>query len=145
MRKKYKIEGMTCSACQSHVQHAVEKLEGITSCNVNLLANSMEVNYNEEILKEETIIKAVDQAGYKAISKDMKKNTSSQKEKEHKGKTLITASIFALGVFYLCMGPMIYIPIPSIFKENPLLLALTELFLTLPVVYLLKPLLKYCL
>lgn len=73
MRKKFKIEGMTCSACQSHVQHAVEKLEGITSCNVNLLANSMEVNYNEEILKEETIIKAVDQAGYKAISKDMKK------------------------------------------------------------------------
>ncbi len=136
MRKKFKIEGMTCSACQSHVQHAVEKLEGITSCNVNLLANSMEVNYNEEILKEETIINAVDQAGYKAISKDMKKNTSSQKEKEHKGKTLITASIFALGVFYLCMGPMIYIPIPSIFKENPLLLALTELFLTLPVVYL---------
>lgn len=137
MKKKFKIEGMTCSACQSHVQHAVEKLEGITSCNVNLLANSMEVSFNEDILKESSIIEAVDKAGYKAICKDEKKESNiNSKPSEHKGRTLIIASIFALGVFYLCMGPMMHIPIPDLFVQNPLLLALTELFLTLPVVYL---------
>ncbi len=137
MNKKFKIEGMTCSACQSHVQHAVEKLEGITSCNVNLLANSMDVSFDETILTETKIMQAVDKAGYKAIPKGKNKETEPVKETgDHKGRTLLLAIGFALAVFYLCMGPMMHIPIPKIFEENPLLLALTELFLTLPVVYL---------
>ena len=67
MKKKYKIEGMTCSACQSHVQRSVEKLEGMNLCNVNLLANSMDVEFDETKLSNETIIQAVEKAGYKAI------------------------------------------------------------------------------
>lgn len=135
MKEKFKIEGMTCSACQSHVQHAVEKLKGIESCNVNLLANSMEVTFDETILKEETIIQAVDKAGYKAISKN-KKDESISKQSDHKGRTLIIAMVFALLVFYLAMGPMMHIPIPPIFIDNPLVLAITEFLLTLPVIIL---------
>lgn len=78
MKKKYKIEGMTCSACQSHVAHAVNKLDGIASCNVNLLANSMEVDFNEQIVNDEKIKAAVDKAGYKAL--DMEKNNKPNKE-----------------------------------------------------------------
>lgn len=135
MKQKFKIEGMTCSACQSHVQHAVEKLTGIESCNVNLLANSMEVSYNESSITENQIMDAVNKAGYKALleNQDVKPPASAA---DHKGRTLLIAAIFALLVFYLCMGPMIHIPIPPIFEQNPLLLAITELLLTIPVVFL---------
>ncbi len=128
MKKKYKIEGMTCSACQSHVAHAVNKLDGIASCNVNLLANSMEVDFNEQIVNDEKIKAAVDM--------EKKQQTKQRIEKDNKGKSLIISALFGLLVFYLAMGPMLHIPIPNFFEENPLLLAITELLLTLPVVYL---------
>lgn len=136
MKKKYKIEGMTCSACQSHVAHAVNKLDGIVSCNVNLLANSMEVDFNEQIVNDEKIKAAVDKAGYKALDMEKKQQTKQRIEKDNKGKSLIISALFGLLVFYLAMGPMLHIPIPNFFEENPLLLAITELLLTLPVVYL---------
>lgn len=136
MKKKYKIEGMTCSACQSHVAHAVNKLDGIASCNVNLLANSMEVDFNEQIVNDEKIKAAVDKAGYKALDMEKKQQTKQRIEKDNKGKSLIISALFGLLVFYLAMGPMLHIPIPNFFEENPLLLAITELLLTLPVVYL---------
>ncbi|MDE7263623.1 MAG: heavy metal translocating P-type ATPase [Anaeroplasmataceae bacterium] len=136
MKQKFKIEGMTCSACQSHVQHAVEKLEGIESCNVNLLANAMDVSYNEKNLTENQIREAVSKAGYKAIPEGTKEKESVASSKDYKGRTLCIAGIFAFLVFYLCMGPMIHIPIPPIFEQNPLILAITELLLTLPVVFL---------
>lgn len=135
MKQKFKIEGMTCSACQSHVQHAVEKLEGMQSCNVNLLANSMDVDYDEKKLTEGQIMTAVSKAGYKAIVEGKTQQTSPSSN-EHKGRTLCIAACFALVVFYLCMGPMVHIPIPPIFEENPLILAITEFLLTLPVVFL---------
>lgn len=134
MKKKFKIEGMTCSACQSHVQHAVEKLEGIQECNVNLLANSMDVSFDEQALKEADIVFAVEKAGYKALSpEDIKKEE--KPKMDSKGKILILSAVFAVIVFYLAMGPMLYIPIPSFFEDNPLILAITELLLTIPVVF----------
>ncbi|MDE6241263.1 MAG: cadmium-translocating P-type ATPase [Anaeroplasmataceae bacterium] len=136
MKRKFKIEGMTCSACQSHVQHAVEKLEGIESCNVNLLANTMDVTYDETILKDEIIMSAVEKAGYKAFLNEQKETVKVKHQEEHKGRTLIIAAVFALLVFYLAMGPMMYIPIPPIFEDNPLILAITEFLLTLPVIIL---------
>ena len=48
MEKKFNIEGMTCSACQAHIQKAVEKLDGLTYVNVNLLKNTMDVKYDEK-------------------------------------------------------------------------------------------------
>ncbi|MDE7161469.1 MAG: heavy metal translocating P-type ATPase, partial [Anaeroplasmataceae bacterium] len=137
MKQKFKIEGMTCSACQSHVQHAVEKLAGIEACNVNLLANSMDVSFDEKILTENQIMEAVKKAGYKAILENHKEEKAiSSSSNDHKGRTLCIAAAFALIVFYLCMGPMIHLPIPPIFEKNPLILAITEFILTIPVVFL---------
>lgn len=137
MKKKFKIEGMTCSACQSHVQHAVEKLEGITYCNVNLLANTMDVEFDEAALQTSEIETAVSKAGYKAIDfQEPKTTTQVGATRDRKGRSLIISAIFGLLVFYLAMGPMLYIPLPSFFDENPLILAITEFLLTLPVIYL---------
>lgn len=136
MKKKYKIEGMTCSSCQSHVQKAVEGLNGIKNVNVNLLSNTMDVSFDEEILNDQKIIDSVEKAGYKASTfndevKEKIKDTSSSSL-----KVLIISACFTLIVFYLAMGPMLHIPIPDFFTANPLILALTELLLTIPVVFL---------
>ena len=67
MKEKFDIGGMTCSACAAHVSKAVEKLN-VVSCNVNLLTNSMEVEYNESLTSKE-IIEAVEKAGYNRASR----------------------------------------------------------------------------
>ena len=66
MEKKFNIEGMTCSACQAHVQKAVEKLDGLSYVNVNLIKNTMDVKYDDTITNDHIIKMAVSNAGYKA-------------------------------------------------------------------------------
>ena len=65
--KTYKIEGMTCAACSRAVERAFRKVEGAEEVSVNLATEKMNINFNDEKLKEEDIIKAVEKAGYKAI------------------------------------------------------------------------------
>ena len=72
MKKKFKIEGMTCSACQSHVQNGVSSLEGMQSCNVNLLTNSMECEFDDNICNADIIKNKVSSIGYKALLDDDK-------------------------------------------------------------------------
>ena len=70
MRKeKYNVIGMTCSACQAHVDKAVREMKGINDVNVNLLSNSMDVEFDENIVSESDIFKAVENAGY-GLSKE---------------------------------------------------------------------------
>lgn len=66
IKQKYAVTGMTCSACSSHVEKSVRKLQGIAEVSVNLLTNSMQVSYDEAICDEEKIIEAVEKAGYGA-------------------------------------------------------------------------------
>ena len=66
MKQKFDVTGMTCSACSAHVEKAVGKLEGIRTVNVNLLQNSMVVEYDETALHTEDIITAVESGGYGA-------------------------------------------------------------------------------
>ena len=66
MKKKYNVFGMTCSACSSHVEKAVSGLSGVTKVNVNLLQNSMTVEYDENMLGSDEIIQAVEKGGYGA-------------------------------------------------------------------------------
>ena len=65
-KEKYVVTGMTCSACVSHVEKAVKKLDGIDKVSVNLLTNSMQVEYDETTVNEENIVQAVVDAGYGA-------------------------------------------------------------------------------
>ena len=64
MKQKFNITGMTCSACSAHVEKAVRKLEGVQSADVSLMTNSMAVQYDENILSADDIIKAVVDSGY---------------------------------------------------------------------------------
>ena len=64
MNKKYKVTGMTCSACSSRVEKCVGKLDGVNTVSVNLLTNSMQIDFDESKLTEEKIADSVTQAGY---------------------------------------------------------------------------------
>lgn len=66
---KFDVTGMTCSACSAHVEKSVSKLEGVDKVSVNLLTNSMQAEYNEDIVNENDIINAVISAGYGASVK----------------------------------------------------------------------------
>ena len=68
MKEKFDVTGMSCSACSSHVEKSVSKLEGIKTVSVNLLTNSMQVEYDETKLDTGKIIEAVEHAGYGALS-----------------------------------------------------------------------------
>ena len=66
MEKKFDVSGMTCSSCVANITKAVEKLDGVSDANVNLMTNSMKVNFDENIVDDEKIIGAVEKIGYGA-------------------------------------------------------------------------------
>lgn len=138
MKSDFKIEGMTCSACQSHIQKAVDQLEGIEKANVNLLSNAMTVEFDEKKLDIQKIVDAVSKAGYKAIPLQSKAAYKKEDEKDHKGRNLLISAFFTFLVFYLAMGPMMHLPIPFFLEgaENALAFTFTQFLFTLPVILL---------
>ena len=136
---------MSCSACSAHVEKAVSKVPGVNSVQVNLLQNSMVVDYDEAATNDRAIIHAVEEGGYGASVKGEEKaeepNAVQKKAEEEarKMKTRLGLSIGFLAVLmYISMGHMLGWPLPGILlgHENMMIMALTQLFLTLPVMYL---------
>ena len=146
MRKEtYDVTGMTCSSCVRHVEKAVEKQPGVKKVTVNLLKNSMVVDYDENKLNQSEIEHAVSDAGYGArlrsknadLTKDTEEN-SAQKEYESYKRCLIWSVIFTVPLIYLSMGHMLGWPLPFFFlgTTNAITFAFTQFLLLLPVVYL---------
>lgn len=139
MKQKFDIIGMSCSACSATIDKAVRKLDGIQEVNVNLLSNNMVVEYDESRINDALIMKTVEDAGYKALlEKETVKQTNQEDEVENKKKSLILSFVFLIPLFYISMGHMMGAPLPAILlgHENMMVFALTQLFLTLPIMYL---------
>ena len=64
MVKKYSVTGMTCSACSSGIERAMGRLDGVSSCEVSLMAKSMKVDFDESVVSEEKIFSVVKELGY---------------------------------------------------------------------------------
>lgn len=160
MKERFDVTGMTCSACSSHVEKSVGKLTGVENVSVNLLTNSMQVEFDENKLDTAGIIKAVEDAGYGAEVKDghakSGTKTSGQSDsQENNGlsaveqnvknmkKRLIVSLIFWIPLMYVSMGHMIYqwlnIPMPPFTmnflhgNENAITYAFTQFLLLLPI------------
>ncbi len=140
MKEKYNITGMTCSACSAHVTKAVAKVNGVKNVNVNLLSNSMVVEYDDAVSSSD-IISAVTEAGYGAEIEN-NKGTSKQTQKlpydtelENMRKRLVISFIFFIPVMYLSMGSMAGLPQFSFFKhyEGSFNYAFTLFLFTIPV------------
>ncbi|MDU4935429.1 MAG: heavy metal translocating P-type ATPase [Peptostreptococcaceae bacterium] len=140
-----KIEGMTCAACAKAVERVGKKLEGVESISVNIATDKANVIYNPAKVKLSQIKAAIEKAGYKPIGEEKKISVDEDKlKKEKEMKTLFTkfiiATIFAIPLFYIAMGPMIPKPfgpwpLPEIINpmNNTLNYALIQLLLVIPV------------
>ena len=138
MKRKYDIIGMTCSACSAHIDKAIRHIDGIQSVNVNLLSNFMVVEFDEDKVNDALIMKTVEEAGYKAMPEKTEVQQTTQNESiDEKKKSLILSFVFLIPLFYISMGHMMGAPLPDILlgHENMMVFALTQLFLTLPIMY----------
>lgn len=141
MKKKFIVKGMTCASCVSAVEKAVKKKDGVKDISVNLMTDSMLVDFDENLLSEEEIVSAVAKAGYSATLQKDKKSEVLQKNKLEKNSDsmklrLIVSLIFMVFIMYVAMGHMIKLPMPKFFvgAENAVSFAFLQLILTLPVV-----------
>lgn len=136
------IDGMTCAACAVTVENAVNKIDHVDSAVVNLTTEKMTVRYNPDLVSEEEIEKAVADAGYGASVFDPA-TAKSQSERQSEAtqnmwhKFLLSA-LFAVPLLYLSMGSMMGLWVPDVVSmdSHPLIFALVQLVLTLPVMYL---------
>ena len=135
--KQYNVTGMSCAACSARVEKAVGKVPGVTSCSVSLLTNSMGV---EGTASPETVIRAVQEAGYGASEKGAAKQSVSMAENEkaledHATPALKRRLIWSVGflivLMYFSMGHMMWgWPLPSFYNDNHVAMGLTQLLLT---------------
>lgn len=154
---KFDVGGMTCAACQAHVDRAVSKLDGVESVAVNLLAGSMLVDYDPAQVTPDDICTAVDRAGYSASpvstgtdaaqsggtqarsgAAHMESPTKKLEAAASAMRTrLIVSIVFLIPLFYIGMGHMLGWPLPGVFTDHThsMTLALTELVLLIPIVY----------
>ena len=146
--KQYTVTGMSCAACSSRVEKAVSKVDGVTSCSVSLLTNSMGVDGSAS---DRAVIEAVEAAGYGAAVKgrgnDQKgaaagslesmesaKDALIDKETPKLRKRLIASVIFLIVLMYFSMGHMMWDwPLPSFFVGNHVAMGLLQLLLTIAV------------
>lgn len=146
MEQKFKVTGMSCSACSASVEKAVKKLNGVNSVNVNLLSNSMAVEYDEAATDSGVIIGAVENAGYgAALYEKTPENQSAGKKQANPvedeirdmRRRLIISICFLVPLMYVSMGHMLGLPLPMWLHgaENAVTFAFAQFLLAIPVVY----------
>ena len=146
MKKNFDVTGMTCSACSNRVEKAVSHVPGVEDVNVNLLKNSMTVDYDETKTGLEQIIQAVTDAGYGASEKQaagspaakfVDPTLAAKKEAAQMKTRLYVSLFFAAILMMLAMGPMVGMPLPEVMSgtKGAPINALTQFLLALPVVF----------
>lgn len=136
--KQYNVTGMHCAACSARVEKAVSKVEGVTSCSVSLLTNSLGV---EGDVSDKEIIKAIKKAGYGASVKKKDKSEKTVEEIDDSledkdtpvlKKRLIWSLFFLIILMYFSMGHMMWNwPLPSFYYNNHVAMGLTQMLLTI--------------
>ncbi|MBF4808002.1 MAG: heavy metal translocating P-type ATPase, partial [Lancefieldella rimae] len=145
-QKTFDVIGMTCASCAAHVEKAAASVSGVKEARVNLLKNSMEVDFDGDQKTLQDISAAVSKAGYEAhprleqkatVSSEARATDAAQKEVESKKQQLIGSLICAVPLFYIAMGDMLGWPVPPQLSgmRNMMNLALTELLLCIPILF----------
>lgn len=140
MKEKFDVTGMTCASCQANVTKAVEKL-GVKDVNVNLISETMTVDYGDTDVSEDDVVKAVEKIGYGAKSQTSNEVSKEKVEKDSSTdefKTrLIVSFAFLIPLMYVSMGPMVGLKLPDFISgyEGAVNNAFLQFLLTLPVLY----------
>ena len=138
MKKRFNVTGMTCSACQAHVERAVAQLPGVRYASVNLLQNTLTAEYDEERLHTQDIIAAVRAAGYDAFAPGeetgfLSPQRAAKEEARRLKNRFIASLVFLVPLLYVAMGNMLSLPLPKGLSGNPGVFAFTQFLLALPV------------
>ena len=133
------VTGMTCAACAAHVEKAANSLDGVDSAAVNLMLGTLVCSYDADKVSPQAIITAVEAAGYGAApAGDAKRDLRKEQEASAKamGRRLLWSVVCLVPLFYLSMGHMMGLPVPAFMHHQPLLAALVQLALCLPILLL---------
>ncbi len=128
--RKFNVYGMSCAACSARVEKTVKNLDGIETCNVNLLTGSMTVKGN---VSDSKIISAVNKAGYKAVAYGVKSNDTKKVESDIRGLVVrfIFSLLFTIILMYLSMGYAMWnFPLPNFLSTNTTYIGIAQLILT---------------
>lgn len=142
MKQKFDVYGMTCASCQAAVDRAVKKL-GVSEVNVNLINESMSVEYDPNKISDRDIIEAVSKAGYEARLKNKEQLAKNEKlelkelEEDNTKFRLKVSFFFMIILMYIAMGPMVNLPIPSFLvgSQGAINNAFVQFLLTIPVIF----------
>lgn len=140
MKKTFDIQGMTCAACSANIERRVNKLSGVKKAQVSLMTNSMNVDFDDKLIKTSDIISAVDKIGYQAFLQDQKTNNTINlviDMEENLKKRFIKSLIFLIFLMYISMGHMAGLPLPYFLAgtKGALAFAFTQFLLTLPIIF----------
>ena len=140
-QEEYIISGMSCAACSASVQRVVSRLEGVESCDVNLITGKMTVSYDEKKTGQADITRVVEKAGFGIrpdTPEEAEKPKAAEKKKGGFGGTVVSAVLSAL-LLYISMGQMLTdkLPVPPFMNisGDPYGFALTQLLLCIPVMF----------
>ena len=141
--EQYTISGMACAACSSTVRRVVSRLDGVVSCDVNLITGGMSVTFDEHRCGASDFIRVVEKAGFGIEQRQ--ETAAATPKKPHPSPSrraplaLLVAIVFSTLLLYLSMGPMVFdrLPIPSFLNmdTHPYNYALAQLLLTLPALF----------
>ena len=139
MTEKFVVTGMTCAACAAHVEKAANSLDGVDSAAVNLMLGTLVCSYDADRISPQAIITAVEAAGYGAAPADDAKRDIRREQEESAramGRRLLWSVVCLVPLFYLSMGHMMGLPVPGFMHRQPLLAAVVQLALCLPILIL---------
>ncbi len=139
MTEKFVVTGMTCAACAAHVEKAANSLDGVDSAAVNLMLGTLVCSYDADRVSPQAIITAVEAAGYGAAPADDAKRDIRREQEESAramGRRLLWSVVCLVPLFCLSMGHMMGLPVPGFMHRQPLLAAVVQLALCLPILIL---------
>ena len=139
MTEKFVVTGMTCAACAAHVEKAANSLDGVDSAAVNLMLGTLVCSYDAGRVSPQAIITAVEAAGYGAAPADDAKRDIRREQEESAramGRRLLWSVVCLVPLFCLSMGHMMGLPVPGFMHRQPLLAAVVQLALCLPILIL---------
>ena len=139
MTEKFVVTGMTCAACAAHVEKAANSLDGVDSAAVNLMLGTLVCSYDADKVTPQAIISAVEASGYGAAPADeAKRDIRREQEASARamGRRLLWSVVCLVPLFYLSMGHMMGLPVPAFMHRQPLMAALVQLILCVPILIL---------
>lgn len=137
MEKRYSVTGMTCSACSSGIERTVSKLDGVSVCEVSLMAKSMRIEFDESVLTEDKIFSAVKSLGYGIYNEGEQPESKERSRDKNLFVRFIISVCILIPLLYVSMGHMIGAPIPSFIdphKGNGKWFALYQLILSAAII-----------